>query len=86
VVLTAGLGLTGCWLQPGFDSERSGFDPLDGAITPATVAGLHRVWTARPGPGVNDPAVSADGVYVTTGGYPEKDRWGSLGGQFRCLR
>jgi hypothetical protein len=72
VVLTAVLGLTGCWLQPGFDAERSGFNPLDGSVTPANVGGLHRVWTVRLGPGVNDPAVSAHGVYVTTGGYPQE--------------
>jgi len=71
MVLVAGFGMAGCWLQPGFDAERSGFNPLDGVITPANVAGLHRVWTAHLGSEVNDPAVSADGVYVTAGGYPD---------------
>lgn len=70
LVLAAGLGLSGCWLQPGFDAERSGFNPLDSVITPANVAGLHVAWTAHLGPEVNDPAVSPGGVYVTTGGYP----------------
>lgn len=71
LVLAAGMALAGCWLQPGFDAERSGSNPVERAITPTNVSGLHHAWTAHLGSAVNDPAVAPDGVYATAGGYPD---------------
>lgn len=68
VALVAVIGLAGCWLQPGFDSERGAFNPSDGAITPGNVSGLHQHWVVPIGGSVYDPAVSTDGVYVAAGG------------------
>ncbi len=62
--------LAGCWVQPGADSERSSFGPLETGITPANVAGLHEAWTKHLGEAVNDPAVTLDGVFATAGFYP----------------
>ncbi|MBV8950093.1 MAG: PQQ-binding-like beta-propeller repeat protein [Actinobacteria bacterium] len=62
--------LSGCWLQPGYDAERSAFNPIDNAITPANVGTLHTRWTVPLGAAVHDPVVSTNGVYATLGAYP----------------
>ncbi len=69
VAFVAVIGLAGCWLQPGFDSERGGFNPSDGAITTANVTGLHQHWAVPIGGSVYDPAVFAGGVYAAAGGF-----------------
>jgi PQQ-like domain len=71
IAIVAVVALAGCWLQPGFGSERSGFNPLESGITPANVALLHVKWTKQLTGAVNAPAVTADGVYATSGGYPD---------------
>lgn len=69
--LVALVGLSGCWLQPGFDSNHTAFNSLETAITPTNVSGLHVLWTAQLAGPVSDPAVSPQGVYAATGGYPD---------------
>ena len=66
--------LSGCWVQPGADSERSSFGALESSITPANVAQLHEAWTKDLGGRVNDAAVTLDGVFATSGLYPEAGR------------
>ncbi len=70
VAIAAVVVLAGCWAQPGSDSERTGFSPLDQGITPANVARLHVTWTKQLTTAVHDPAVTNAGVYVTSGEYP----------------
>jgi outer membrane protein assembly factor BamB len=65
-VLAAVVGLSGCWLQPGFDGNHSAFNSLETTITSANVSGLHLAWTAQLTGSVADPAVSGQGVYAAT--------------------
>jgi len=55
------------WGMVGHDGGRSAWSPLEKALTPANVAGLHEVWNATPGPLRPSAPVAADGhVFVTT--------------------
>ncbi len=56
------------WLTFGFDAARSGVNPNETAITPANVAGLHRLWRTTL-PAVPDaPPVLVHGVKLPSGG------------------
>jgi outer membrane protein assembly factor BamB len=56
------------WLTFGFDAARSGVNPNETAITPANVAGLHRLWRTTL-PAVPDaPPVLVHAVTMPSGG------------------
>jgi hypothetical protein len=56
------------WLTFGFDAARSGVNPNETAITPANVAGLHRLWRTTL-PAVPDaPPVLVHAVKLPSGG------------------
>lgn len=61
------LGLSGCfWPAPGGGPSRTGHNPFETAITPATVGDLEVAWAAATGGGpvLHDPVVSDAGVHV----------------------
>lgn len=63
----ASLALAGCWPQPGHDAGHSRFNPLEDAITPATVASLAPVWSwDTPEWIVSEPVVLDGTAYVST--------------------
>jgi len=68
VVAAAGaaLALGGCfWPAPGAEPGRSAFNAVESDITPATVAGLHVLWTGTgDGAGMGPPVVSTAGVHA----------------------
>jgi hypothetical protein len=60
------VALAGCWPQPGQGPDRSGFNPAETALTPATVAGLVPRWSVPlPGAARGGPVVSPGGLHVT---------------------
>ncbi len=62
---------SGCWTVSGGGPSRSGFNPLEGAITPANVATLTPGWSWTvpndPTASVQGPAVVPGGAYVASG-------------------
>src|SRR4051795_9214071 len=52
------------WTTFGFDPERTGFDPLETAITPANVGGLHQLWSTDVGAAVDTQASYAGGLVL----------------------
>ena len=66
--LLAAAVLSGCWLQPGNDAERSGFAPLESGITAANVNQLQLDWSRQFAAPTSAPAVTIDGVFVSSGG------------------
>jgi outer membrane protein assembly factor BamB len=71
VVGVLALGLAGCWPVPGHDPDWTGYNDLERAITPATVADLEQRWVWRSSRGfyvqVRSPVTSAGGVHVAAG-------------------
>jgi hypothetical protein len=68
--LLAAAVLSGCWLQPGNDAERSGFAPLESGITAANVHQLQLDWSRQFAAPTSAPAVTIDGVFVSSGVDP----------------
>jgi outer membrane protein assembly factor BamB len=65
--LTAALLTTsGCWLQVGANGGHTRENPDETTLTPATVAGLHEVWSAPVGNGPTEPMVKGGRVLVGT--------------------
>ena len=67
------LAASGCWPAPGQGPDRSGYNPFETVITPATVRSLAPVWTATIDAGtgsgtVGPPVVSNTDVHVSDGG------------------
>jgi outer membrane protein assembly factor BamB len=62
----ASLALAGCfWPAPGAEPGRSAYNAAETDITPATVAGLHVVWTGTgDGASMGPPVVSTAGVHA----------------------
>ncbi len=55
-------------IQFGFDAQRSGFNPYESQLSPATVATLVQAWTATTGDVIDSsPAVANGVVYVGSG-------------------
>ncbi len=66
VVLVAVVGLTGCWLQPGFGPERAAYNPIEATVGPTNVARLHVIWNATlDAAPAQDPVVVPGKVLVT---------------------
>jgi outer membrane protein assembly factor BamB len=61
-VLAVVAGLSGCWLQPGFDAGRSGWNDGEHTITAANVDQLTELWD------VDIAGVGGLGAVVSTGG------------------
>ena len=62
------LAASGCWPAPGQGPDRSGYNPFETVITPATVRSLAPVWTATmevSGGRVGPPVVSNADVHVS---------------------
>ncbi|MDQ6697736.1 MAG: PQQ-binding-like beta-propeller repeat protein [Actinomycetota bacterium] len=69
VVVLAVIGLSGCWLQPGFGSERTAYNPLESTVGPSNVGRLHVVWNVALGASpAHDPVVVPGKVLVTDDG------------------
>lgn len=64
VVLSANFALATEWLTYGFDLERTGENPFETVLTPATVGGLHQIWTFNLGAVTIMQPVLAEGVMV----------------------
>lgn len=66
VATAAALVLAGCfWPAPGAEPGRSASNAVESGITPATVAGLHVVWTGTgDGASMGPPVVSTAGVHA----------------------
>lgn len=69
VVVLSTLGLTGCWLQPGFDATRSNWNRSETALTAATVGDLVELWDVQvpTATQVHDPISDRGTIYVTAG-------------------
>src|SRR5689334_4342227 len=52
------------WLTYGFNLERTGENPFETVLTPATVGGLHQIWTFNLGAVTIMQPVLAEGVMV----------------------
>jgi hypothetical protein len=79
-VLMGSALLSGCWLQPGFDSSQTRWNPLENRLTAANVAHLAELWSVDiSAPGLYEPLVQAGRVYV---GRPASQ---STGGGVRAL-
>jgi outer membrane protein assembly factor BamB len=66
VLILAVVGLTGCWLQPGFGPGRAAYNPLEATVSPSNVASLHVVWNATlDATPAHDPIVVPGKVLVT---------------------
>src|SRR5262245_38762334 len=75
VAVGSALALAGCWGVPGQNADRTGFNNVESAITPATVNRLVEAWTYHGGPfgqivhpSMGDPVVSGTSVFAVTGG------------------
>jgi outer membrane protein assembly factor BamB len=62
------LTATGCWSQEGRDGARTGYDPTETVLTPATVGRLAPIWSADMGRGTTSPVVLGHDLYVSGGG------------------
>jgi outer membrane protein assembly factor BamB len=63
------LALTGCWPVPGQNANRTAYNDLERAISPATVVDLEEAWATRSwGLPVLAPVTSPDGVHIAPGG------------------
>jgi outer membrane protein assembly factor BamB len=62
------LTATGCWGQEGHDGARTGYDPTETALTPATVGHLALLWSTDVGRGATSPVVLGHDLYVAGGG------------------
>lgn len=63
LVLVVALGLSGCWLQPGYGPERQNWNPIERELTEANVAGLHERWSV-PSDLEGEPLVTSTAVYL----------------------
>jgi hypothetical protein len=63
LVLVLAVALSGCWLQPEFNSARQNFNSFENSLTPANVAGLHQIWSL-PGDTGSQPLVTPTAVYT----------------------
>ena len=61
------LVLSACWPVPGGNADRTAHNPLETALTTASVADLEPAWVADLGPGASGPATVAADVYVRVG-------------------
>ena len=64
LVLFPGTACAAPWSTFGFDPERTGFDPLETAITPANVGALHQLWSTDVGGAVDTQASYAGGLVL----------------------
>ena len=65
LVVLAFLGLSGCWLQPGYGPERQNSNPLEEGLTEDTLGGLHEAWAAPVAvPLGSQPLVTGVAVYL----------------------
>lgn len=67
VVAVVALLCVGCWPSWGGGTQRSGHNPFEDLITPATVSGLGEQWRWRDPAGVSELAATAHGVHVLAG-------------------
>src|SRR5262245_47011871 len=74
-VVGACLVAAGCWWPgPGHDADRTGYNDLEGTLSPVNVATLTQKWSVQ-GPFYSDigfarmegPIVTADGVHAVAG-------------------
>ena len=56
---------SGCWLQIGASAGHSRYNPVESTLTPATVPGLHQVWSADVSGNASEPMISQGRVFVT---------------------
>ena len=62
------LGLSACWPAPGQNADRTGHNPFETEISPATVGSLGESWSARLDTAdAGSPVLSAGRVHVTDG-------------------
>jgi outer membrane protein assembly factor BamB len=57
----------GCWPVPGQNPDRTGYNDLETAITPATVGRLEQRWSVPTYGAASSPVVSTGGVHVVAG-------------------
>jgi outer membrane protein assembly factor BamB len=62
------LTATGCWGQEGHDGARTGYDPTETVLTPATVGRLTPLWSTEVGRGATSPVVLGHDLYISGGG------------------
>jgi outer membrane protein assembly factor BamB len=62
------LTATGCWGQEGRDGARTGYDPTETGLTPATVGQLRPSWSADVGRGATSPVILGHDLYVSGAG------------------
>jgi outer membrane protein assembly factor BamB len=66
VILVAGAALlSGCWSQIGADGGHTRNNAVETTLTPATVSGLHEVWSATVPGSVSEPLIWRGRAYVT---------------------
>jgi len=80
VVLAMVAALSGCWLQPGVGPDRGNWNPVETALTAATVAGLEPQWSSPIGGGPSSyealaPVVVGNAVFAT---LEADDSWGHI--------
>ncbi len=74
----------GCWPYQGQGPDRAAFNPFESGLSPATVGGLHRLWSVEPGRIVGSPVVSQAGIHVVAfdaAGTPDLVTYGADGAQ-----